>query len=103
MPLQNPRLGELTLNLTEYVNEGTVSRRYLLQHSKTNATLQLSIALTQIFGETTYNAPPLQKGEIQAGVAKLLQCGREPFISPSLSMVSAAATRTRGRLCFVQM
>ena len=76
---QNPRLGDLTLNLAEYVGEGAVSRRYLLRHCKTNATLQLTIALTQISGETQYRSPPLQKSEVHAGVAKLLQ--RDAHIS----------------------
>lgn len=70
---RNPRLGDLTLNLAEYVGEGSVARRYLLRHCKTNATLQLTIALTQIGGETNYRSPPLPKSEVHAGVANLLQ------------------------------
>lgn len=41
---RNPRFGVLNLNLAEYVDEGPVTRRYLLRQSKTNATLQVSIS-----------------------------------------------------------
>ncbi|KAH8112316.1 hypothetical protein DFH11DRAFT_1745178 [Phellopilus nigrolimitatus] len=70
---QNPQLGAVYLNLAEYVGEGPVTRRYLLRQSKTNATLQLTLELTHIGGETAYKAPPLQKGEVMAGIAALLE------------------------------
>ncbi|KAI5121924.1 hypothetical protein M0805_000253 [Coniferiporia weirii] len=78
---QNPRLGAVYLNLAEYVDKGSVTRRYLLRQSKTNATLQLTIELAHVGGETTYKAPPLQKGEVMAGVATLLE--KNPYDSIS--------------------
>lgn len=38
---QNPRLGAVYLNLSEYVSQGAVERPYLLRESKTNATLKV--------------------------------------------------------------
>ena len=38
---QNPRLGAVYLNLSEYVGQGNVNRRYLLKESKTNAILKV--------------------------------------------------------------
>ena len=38
---QNPRLGAVYLNLSEYVGKGAVTRRYLLKESKTNAVLKV--------------------------------------------------------------
>ncbi|KAL5478429.1 hypothetical protein ACEPAI_2613 [Sanghuangporus weigelae] len=71
--LSNPRLGAVYLNLAEYVDKGPVMRRHLLRQSKTNATLQLSLELTHAGGESNYKAPPLQKGEVMAGVSALLE------------------------------
>ena len=68
-----PRLGVVYLNLAEYVDEGPVTRRYLLRESKVNATLQLTLELTHIGGSDKFKAPPLRKGEVMAGVATLLE------------------------------
>jgi len=38
---QNPRLGVVYLNFTEYIIQGNVECRYLLKESKTNATLKV--------------------------------------------------------------
>ncbi|EGO01210.1 hypothetical protein SERLA73DRAFT_159695 [Serpula lacrymans var. lacrymans S7.3] len=70
---QNPRLGAVYLNLAQYVDAGSVTRRYLLRQSKTNATLKLTIQLEQVGGESSFTAPPLPKGEILGGVAGLLE------------------------------
>jgi hypothetical protein len=37
----HPRLGSVSLNLAEYADKGPVTRKYLLQHSKTNALLKV--------------------------------------------------------------
>ncbi|KAF9011698.1 hypothetical protein BDQ17DRAFT_1344650 [Cyathus striatus] len=75
--VQNPRLGAVYLNLAEYVDKGTVERRYLLRESKTNATLKLSIVMTPLSSPThpipTYIAPTLPKGEILTGIASFLE------------------------------
>lgn len=69
---RQPRLGAVYINLAEYADAGSVSRRYLLRESKTNATLKLTIELEHIGGEKTYIPPPLRKGEIMASVTGLL-------------------------------
>lgn len=38
---QNPKLGEVSLNLAEYVGKGKVERRFLLKESRVNATLKV--------------------------------------------------------------
>jgi hypothetical protein len=47
-------LGTVKLNLAEYVAVDKETRRYLLQDSKINSTLKVSIALTQLSGDTHY-------------------------------------------------
>ncbi|KAF8909725.1 hypothetical protein CPB84DRAFT_1765306 [Gymnopilus junonius] len=69
---QNPRLGAVYLNLSEYVGQGPVERRYLLRESKTNATLKVTIEMEYMNGETHYVPPPLAKGEILTGIAGFL-------------------------------
>ncbi|GBE83367.1 hypothetical protein BKA93DRAFT_825539 [Sparassis latifolia] len=69
---RHPRLGKLYLNLAEYADAGSVTRRYLLRESKTNATLKLTIELEHIGGEKNYKPPPLRKSEILASVSGLL-------------------------------
>lgn len=44
-PPQNPRLGAVYLNLAEYIDKGSVERRYLLKESKINATLKVNRTL----------------------------------------------------------
>ncbi|KAJ7178617.1 N-terminal C2 in EEIG1 and EHBP1 proteins-domain-containing protein [Mycena crocata] len=76
----NPRLGVVDLDLAEYADsvpvssasKGTVTRRYLLRDSKTNATLRLSIRVEPVGTPPPFIAPPLPNGEILAGVATLL-------------------------------
>ncbi|KAF4607805.1 hypothetical protein EYR40_000140 [Pleurotus pulmonarius] len=71
---QNPRLGVLYLNLAQYASPTTpsVTRRYLLQKSKTNATLKLTVQLECVGGERNFVAPPLPKGQILGGVKGVL-------------------------------
>lgn len=69
---QHPRLGAVYLNLAEYADASTVTRRYLLRESKTNATLKVTLNLTHIGGVKDYRPPPLRKGEIMADVSGLL-------------------------------
>ncbi|EKM78302.1 hypothetical protein AGABI1DRAFT_129421 [Agaricus bisporus var. burnettii JB137-S8] len=71
-PSQIHRLGALNLNLSEYVGNGLVDRRYLLRESRTNATLRLTIELEYISGESNYIPPPLPKGEILNGLSNYL-------------------------------
>ncbi|KAJ7243611.1 N-terminal C2 in EEIG1 and EHBP1 proteins-domain-containing protein [Mycena haematopus] len=91
----NPRLGTVELDLAEYTDsvpadninvprKGTVTRRYLLNDSKTNATLRLSIRVEPILSPssspTPFVAPPLPHSEILAGV------GAATFLSTRADM-----------------
>ncbi|KAJ6588142.1 N-terminal C2 in EEIG1 and EHBP1 proteins-domain-containing protein, partial [Mycena capillaripes] len=83
----NPRLGVVELDLAEYADsvpasaasKGTVTRRYLLRDSKTNATLRLSIRVEPIDSPPPFIAPPLPNGEILAGVSTLLSTAAEVY------------------------
>ncbi|RKP09617.1 N-terminal C2 in EEIG1 and EHBP1 proteins-domain-containing protein [Thamnocephalis sphaerospora] len=52
--LDTETIGVLRLNLAEYVGLARASRHYLLQDSKVNATLVLSISLRQTYGDIVY-------------------------------------------------
>ncbi|KAL0945897.1 hypothetical protein HGRIS_012181 [Hohenbuehelia grisea] len=67
-----PRLGVIRLNLAEYATPEAVTQHYLLQKSKTNATLRLTVALEQIGGDRSFIAPPLSRSGVLAGVRGVL-------------------------------
>jgi len=50
------------------VQEGVV-RRYLMQDSKINSTLKISVLMVQIDGERNYVAPPLKTAPVFGGIA----------------------------------
>ncbi|RKP36042.1 EEIG1/EHBP1 N-terminal domain-containing protein, partial [Dimargaris cristalligena] len=61
MNQEKPRnLGVLVLNLAEYAKEGEVTRRYLLQESKSNSTLKITIRMDQIEGDVPFKTPCLK-------------------------------------------
>ncbi|KAJ1661138.1 hypothetical protein IWQ61_000008 [Dispira simplex] len=61
----SPRtLGVLTLNLAEYAQEGEVTRRYLLQESKSNSTFKITVHMKQTGGDTKYTTPTLKKNAL---------------------------------------
>lgn len=81
-------LGTVKLNLAEYTqlpelsgsdrdpqdegDEGSITRRYLLQESKINSTLKIGIKMKQTEGDTNYIAPPLKSAMIAGGIAGVL-------------------------------
>lgn len=82
-------LGNVKLNLAEYtrIPEGisagerdpqddgeddTITRRYLLQDSKVNSTLKISIKMKQTEGDATFIAPPLKSAMVIGGIAGVL-------------------------------
>ncbi|KAJ7494591.1 N-terminal C2 in EEIG1 and EHBP1 proteins-domain-containing protein [Mycena galericulata] len=83
----NPRLGVVDIDLAEYADsvpassasKGTVTRRYLLRDSKTNATLRLSILVEPVGTPPPFIAPPLPNGEILAGVKTLLSTHEDVY------------------------
>lgn len=73
-------LGTLSLNLAEYVEESEmgvdgdegVVRRYLMQESKINSTLKVSICMRQVDGEKNFVAPPLKTAPVFGGIAGIV-------------------------------
>ncbi|RMZ83074.1 hypothetical protein DV738_g1286, partial [Chaetothyriales sp. CBS 135597] len=78
------QLGNVKLNLAEYtrgpevivnqdeIDDGFVTRRYLLQDSKVNCTLKVGIKLEQTEGDTNFIAPPLKAAMVNTGIAGVL-------------------------------
>ena len=81
-------LGSVKLNLAEYTQlpelsaseqdpqddneDGSITRRYLLQDSKINSTLKVGIKMKQTEGETNFIAPPLKSAMVIGGIAGVL-------------------------------
>lgn len=49
-------LGTIKLNLAEYAGVQRETRRYLMQDSKINSTIKITIAMKQVGGDTHYTA-----------------------------------------------
>ena len=81
-------LGNVKLNLAEYTRlpdfspadldpqdegeDGSITRRYLLQDSKVNSTLKIGIKMKQTEGDTNFIAPPLKSAMVVGGIAGVL-------------------------------
>lgn len=81
-------LGSVKLNLAEYTQihelspaerdpqdeseDGSITRRYLLQESKINSTLKIGIKMKQTEGDTNFVAPPLKSAMVMSGIAGVL-------------------------------
>ncbi|CCG83946.1 protein of unknown function [Taphrina deformans PYCC 5710] len=71
-------LGKLDLNLAEYAGSSeVVSTRYLLQNSKVNSTLKLSIYLEQLSGDTDFAVPEMKKAQVFGGITGILSDGKD--------------------------
>ncbi|KAF8418833.1 N-terminal C2 in EEIG1 and EHBP1 proteins-domain-containing protein [Tirmania nivea] len=68
-------LGTVTLNLAEYAGVEKETRRYLMQDSKINSTLKITIAMTQVSGDTNFYAPPLRGAQVFGGIAGIISNG----------------------------
>ncbi|KAK9466972.1 N-terminal C2 in EEIG1 and EHBP1 proteins-domain-containing protein [Lipomyces arxii] len=66
-------LGTLQLNIAEYVKEKPTGRRYLLQDSKINSTLKITLDCRQLSGDTGYSTPPLSAGQVFGGITGVIQ------------------------------
>ncbi|KAJ1927439.1 hypothetical protein IWQ60_002946 [Tieghemiomyces parasiticus] len=83
MNQETPRnLGVLTVNLAEYAREGRVTRRYLLQESKSNSTIKLTIDMKQVAGDTRYKTPALKKNQMATSLADLSSHPRSHRFKP---------------------
>jgi hypothetical protein len=75
-------LGNVKLNLAEYVEQSEfagaqgeepgVTRRYLMQDSKINSTLKISVYMRQIEGDKNFIAPPLKTAQVFSGIAGIV-------------------------------
>jgi hypothetical protein len=81
-------LGNVKLNLAEYTrlpelsladrdpqdeaDDGSITRRYLLQDSKVNSTLKIGIKMHQTEGDLNFMAPPLKSAMVVGGIAGVL-------------------------------
>ncbi|KAF2834518.1 hypothetical protein M501DRAFT_1001154 [Patellaria atrata CBS 101060] len=91
-------LGHVKLNLAEYVEpseaegEDGICRRYLMQDSKINSTLKISIFMKQIEGDRNFVAPPLKTAPVFGGIAGIMTGDQaesdDPGHIPSLSSKS---------------
>ncbi|KAF8458355.1 N-terminal C2 in EEIG1 and EHBP1 proteins-domain-containing protein [Terfezia claveryi] len=68
-------LGTVTLNLAEYAGVEKETRRYLMQESKINSTLKVTIAMTQVSGDTNFCPPPLRGAQVFGGIAGIISNG----------------------------
>lgn len=96
-------LGNVKLNLAEYTNvpessvddagegeDGMITRRYLMQDSKVNATLKISVAMKQIDGDTNFISPPLKSAMVISSIAGIInaEAGGDADDMPSIASKS---------------
>ncbi|KAG5519620.1 hypothetical protein PMAC_001775 [Pneumocystis sp. 'macacae'] len=65
-------LGKVGINLAEYAGLSRGTECYLLQNSKVNSLLRISISMEQIGGNTNYIINPPQKKQMFYGIADLM-------------------------------
>ncbi|KAF2433173.1 hypothetical protein EJ08DRAFT_686505 [Tothia fuscella] len=89
-------LGTVKINLAEYVeaseqdgDEGVV-RRYLMQDSKINSTLKLSVFMRQTDGDRNFIPPPLRVAPVFTGIAGIMT--QEPVDSEDSGSTQHAVT-----------
>lgn len=73
------RLGRLGLNLAEYVNRKE-TRRYLLQDSKVNSTIRITIHMAQQGGDTNYTAPSLRNANVFGGITGVFGENKDKYL-----------------------
>ena len=66
------RIGIVAVNLSEYASVKSETRKYLLQDSKMNSTIKVTIAVVHVEGTRDYTTPPLKKAQMFHGITNLL-------------------------------
>jgi hypothetical protein len=66
------RIGNVAVNLSEYASVKSETRKYLLQESKTNSTVKVTISVLHVEGSREYTTPPLKKAQMFHGITGLL-------------------------------
>ncbi|KAK9380016.1 N-terminal C2 in EEIG1 and EHBP1 proteins-domain-containing protein [Kockiozyma suomiensis] len=86
-------LGGLRLNVAEYVRVEPAGRRYLLENSKVNSTLKITIELRQISGEENFSTPPMSSGQVFRGITGvMLEHNHQSLLSDTLHAPSIPAS-----------
>ncbi|KAG8822906.1 hypothetical protein FRC19_005021 [Serendipita sp. 401] len=62
-----PRVGHKFIDLAEFVNEGKIRRKYLLERSKTNAMVTISLEITTLKSGTDFKKPDLRQDHLLIG------------------------------------
>ncbi|WKT47498.1 NT-type C2 domain [Fusarium oxysporum f. sp. vasinfectum] len=71
---------------SDVVEDGIV-RRYLMQDSKVNSTLKISILMIQVDGERSYVAPPLKTAPVFGGIGGIMSEAIEDDAGPIAAAV----------------
>ena len=77
------RIGSVSVNLSEYASVNSETRRYLLQESKMNSTVKVTIKVEHVDGLREYTTPPMKKAQMFHGITNLL--ASENKDSPQIS------------------
>jgi N-terminal C2 in EEIG1 and EHBP1 proteins len=84
------RIGMVAVNLSEYASVKSETRRYLLQESKMNSTVKVTIAVVHLEGTKDYATPPLKKAQMFHGITNLLAETKDlPQISKGMEQLEA--------------
>ncbi|KAG8807748.1 hypothetical protein FRC17_004280 [Serendipita sp. 399] len=62
-----PRVGHKFIDLAEFVNEGKIRRKYLLERSKTNAMVTISLEITTLKPGMDFKKPDLRQDHLLIG------------------------------------
>ncbi|KAK9319243.1 N-terminal C2 in EEIG1 and EHBP1 proteins-domain-containing protein [Lipomyces orientalis] len=88
-------LGTLQLNIAEFVKEKPTGRRYLLQDSKINSTIKITLDCRQLSGDASFSTPPLSSGQVFGGITGVIAEQKEKDDTlhvPSQLIVATQAT-----------
>src|SRR5277367_841723 len=84
------RIGNVAVNLSEYASGKSETRRYLLQESKMNSTVKVTIQVSHLEGLKDYTTPPLKKAQMFHGITNLLAENKDlPQISRGIEQYNS--------------
>ena len=87
---ERARIGNVAINLSEYASVRSETRRYLLQESKMNSTVKVTIAVIHVEGTREYTTPPLKKAQMFHGITNLLAENKDsPQISREIELYNS--------------
>ena len=87
------RIGNVAVNLSEYASVKSETRRYLLQESKMNSTVKVTIQVSHVEGQREYTTPPLKKAQMFHGITNLLAENKDlPQISRGIEQYNSKHT-----------